>query len=426
MSTQEPPHPLDPNFQLQLPSFEGPLDLLLYLCRKHELDILDLPIAFVTERYLEYLGMMKQLNLDIASEYLVMAAELARIKSKMLLPQTEEEETDEETQDEQDPRADLIQRLLEFQKYKRASEELASRGIAGRDVFYRGVPAPEAEGPAPLAEVSIFKLLDALKRVVERAKADLSVELTAERVSIQQRMSEITEMLRDRRQCTFEALFENVSSTYDIVVTFLAILEMAKNRMLRVYQPDPKSAIQLEYRVIDEDGAEAAEPGEPDSAAPPDGAQPTGEQPAPPEPGEVQGPAPDSAQPGGTDPEQDGSGPQPDEAAGIGEATGGAEPAEATEAAGASEPAPEQAGAPGEELPYTFVGGSQSEPDAGPEFPDPSEFADPDEPGLEHGEGGALDEDGDGGTVAEDRPTAEGVEPGTPQARRGAPEGEEG
>ena len=248
----QPPEPIDPNFKIELPTFEGPLDLLLHLIGKHELDILDLPIAFVTERYLQYISLMKQLNLDVASEYLVMAAKLAHIKSKMLLP-TPPQDQEDEPEDEGDPREELIRRLLEYQKYKLAAEELGSRGVEGRDVFLRGIPAPEAEGPAPLADISLFKLLDAFQRVLDRVKSDMAFEVTAERISIQERIAQITDRLRGRRAIAFEELFDQIRTTYDIVVTFLAILEMAKMRMMRIYQTDPHAPIHLEYRVLDAD-----------------------------------------------------------------------------------------------------------------------------------------------------------------------------
>lgn len=253
MSTKEPPQPLDPNFRIELPTFEGPLDLLLHLCQKHELDILDLPIAFVTEKYLGYIDTMKRLDLDVASEYLVMAAELARIKSKMLLPPSPDEEEEEGDEEEMDPRAELIRRLLEYQKYKKVAEDLGGRGVEGRDVFLRGVPAPQAEGPAPLANVSVFKLIDSLHKILERVQGDLAFEVSAERISIQERISQITDTLRLRSSMTFEELFEGSRSTYDIVVTFLALLEMAKMRMVRLYQPDPHTAIHLESRVLDDE-----------------------------------------------------------------------------------------------------------------------------------------------------------------------------
>src|SRR5579872_6653384 len=127
---------------VELPHFEGPLDLLLHLCQKHELQILDIPIGFITEKYLEYLAVMQLMQLDIAAEYLVMAATLAHIKSKMLLPAPPPgQEDDLGEEDEMDPREALIRRLLEYQKYKLASEQLAARGVAGRDVFSRGMNA---------------------------------------------------------------------------------------------------------------------------------------------------------------------------------------------------------------------------------------------------------------------------------------------
>ena len=249
----EAPEALDPNFRIELPNFEGPLDLLLHLIRKHELDILDLPISFITDKYLEYLGLMESMNLDIASEYLVMAATLAHIKSKMLLPRPPEDQDDDEL-DELDPRAELIRRLLEYQKYKTVAADLGVRAIAGRDVFARGTPPPAAEGPAPLAEVSVFKLLDALKKIAERINATVSLEVDAERMSIQERIGDLVELLRERRRCRFDELFEDVSTSYDLVVTFLALLEMAKMRLASIYQTDHEEPIYLEYTLLDAAG----------------------------------------------------------------------------------------------------------------------------------------------------------------------------
>ncbi|MEM9192699.1 MAG: segregation/condensation protein A [Myxococcota bacterium] len=246
----QPPEPIDPNFRIELPEFDGPLDLLLHLIQKHELDILDLPVAFVTERYLEYLGMMKELNLDVAAEYLVMAATLAHIKSKMLLP-TPPADDEAEDIDEIDPREELIRRLLEYQKYKLAGENLGARGVAGRDVFTRGIPAPQAEGPAPLASTGLFKLLDAFQFVLARVAEDAAMEVTAERISIQERMTQLSEKLRERRSAEFRELFEGLVTRYDMVVTFLAILEMAKLRMIQVYQADTAAPIELQYRLLD-------------------------------------------------------------------------------------------------------------------------------------------------------------------------------
>lgn len=245
-------------FRLEVASFEGPLDLLLHLIQDHELDILDLPIAFITEKYLAYLNLMGTLQLDVVSEYLVMAATLAHIKSKMLLPAPPTDQEDENPEDQMDPREELVRRLLEYQKYKAAAEELASRGLAGRDVFTRGAPAAEAEGRSPLGNMTLFSLLDAFNRVLKRANADFSREITAERVTIQDRMTEIFDLLREKQRVTFEELFEGYVTSYDIVVTFLAMLEMAKTQMLRIFQNEPYAPIYIEHALAEGASEEAA------------------------------------------------------------------------------------------------------------------------------------------------------------------------
>jgi segregation and condensation protein A len=241
--------PADQVFRLEISSFEGPLDLLLHLIQSHELDILDLPIAFITEKYLAYLKTMQQLALDVVSEYLVMAATLAHIKSKMLLPVVPSDQDDPDDAPEEDPREALVRRLLEYQKYKAAAENLASRGMAGRDVFLRGAPAKEAKGEAPLGGMTLFHLLDAFNRVLKRANADFSREISAERITIQDRIQELLDLLAEERRITFDRLFEGYVTTYDMVVTFLAMLEMGKQRLLRVYQSEPYAPIYLESAV---------------------------------------------------------------------------------------------------------------------------------------------------------------------------------
>jgi len=248
MSEDAPP--LDARLQIDLPAFAGPLDLLLHLIQKHELEILDLPVAFVTEKYLAYLELMRELDLDVAAEYLLMAATLAHIKSKMLLPPDPNQAAEEAAQGEElDPRAELIKRLLEYQKYKHVAEDLASRAIAGRDVFARGAPIEEAQGPAPLAELGMFALLDAFSAVLQRKQLDLAREINAERITIQERMAQITERLARAERLTFDELFDDVRTVPDVVVTFLALLEMAKSKFLRIYQTDPGSPIHLESAV---------------------------------------------------------------------------------------------------------------------------------------------------------------------------------
>jgi len=246
----EEKRPLDARLQIELTAFAGPLDLLLHLVQKHELDILDLPVAFVTEKYLGYLEVMRELDLDVAAEYLLMAATLAHIKSKMLLPpDPNQAAADAEAEEELDPRAELIKRLLEYQKYKHVAADLASRSIAGRDVFGRGAPIDEAQGPAPLAELGMFALLDAFSAVLQRKQLDLAREINAERITIQERMAQITERLAASQRLTFDELFEDVRTVPDVVVTFLALLEMAKSKFVRIYQTDPGSLIHLESAV---------------------------------------------------------------------------------------------------------------------------------------------------------------------------------
>ncbi len=250
----EPTIPEGTAFRIQLPDFEGPLDLLLHLIKKHELDVLDLPIAFVTERYLEYLQLMQELDLDVASEYLLMAATLAHIKSKMLLPPSPFDEAEE--QDEQyiaDPREELIRRLLEYQKYRDAADKLGARPIEGRDVFARGMPAPEAEGPAPLASIALYKLLDAFQSILKRVSGRAALEVTAEHITIHERITQLTDLLRERRGCTFEELFEGARTRYEVVVTFLALLEMTKLSMTRIYQSDPTAPLHIQYALLDAD-----------------------------------------------------------------------------------------------------------------------------------------------------------------------------
>jgi segregation and condensation protein A len=253
----EPTIPQTSVFEIKLPMFEGPLDLLLHLIRKHELNVLDLPISFVTERYLEYLQMMQELDLDEASEYLVMAATLAHIKSKMLLPQAPTADAADEQEEAylEDPRAELIRRLLEYQKYKAAAEHLGSRPIAGRDVFPRGMPAPAAQGPSELASIDMYKLLDAFSAILKRVQGRSSLEVTAERITIHERMTQLTDLLREVGSCTFYELFETDRTRYEVVVTFLAVLEMTKLRLTRIYQSDPSSPLHVEFALLDADAA---------------------------------------------------------------------------------------------------------------------------------------------------------------------------
>jgi len=239
-------------YQITLEGFEGPLDLLLHLIQQHELDILDIPISFITQKYLEYLEMMRSLEIDVASSYLVMAAQLALIKSKMLLPQPEQ--GDEEGEEElEDPRAELVRRLLEYQKYKHAAQQLGGRAVLDRDVFERGTAEPQPPGPAPLAAVSAYKLFEAFDQVLKRAHRVADHQVLLERVSIAERMVAITELLQAKGSLRFEQLFElpddeggTSASVFDMVVTLLALLEMCRLGLAWVVQDDPLGPLRVE------------------------------------------------------------------------------------------------------------------------------------------------------------------------------------
>lgn len=245
-----------PGYRVALPVFEGPLDLLLHLIQQHEIDIFDIPIAFITQKYVEYVTLMQDINIDVASEYLVMAATLTHIKSKMLLPASPDDEEEEDDLD-LDPRAELVRRLLEYQKYKEAAEQLGDRSILGRDVFTRGAPAPSVDGPAPLAPVGLFKLLDAFQAVLKRAKQTADHQIDVDRFSISDRINELSDILRDRRRVGFEELFSKDQTRGDLIVTFLALLEMTRVRLIRLMQAGPLEPISIELAVDDDSISEA-------------------------------------------------------------------------------------------------------------------------------------------------------------------------
>jgi segregation and condensation protein A len=226
------------------PPFEGPLDLLLHLVKEHQVDLFDIPIAKITESYLATLAALRELDIDVAGEFLHMAAQLLLMKSRMLLPRTEVAEdapTDESAG--VDPRAELVRRLLEYQKYKAAAEELARHDILERDVFVRrarlATPPPTAEGPEGLADVSVFKLIEALDRALKNARPELEHEILADRLSITDAISRVAEVLKARRRASFEELLggpDRQNGKREIIAMFLAILEMAKLKLVRVFQ----------------------------------------------------------------------------------------------------------------------------------------------------------------------------------------------
>jgi len=238
----------DEAYQVSLPEFEGPLDLLLHLVKRHELDIFDIPISFITQKYLEYLDLMRQLNLDVAGEYLLMAATLAHIKSRELLPRAPEELEEEGAEEEGDPRQELIRRLLEYQKYKDAAARLGEQPALGRQVFRRGAPMEQVDpSEMPLAEVSTFALISALAEVLQRAQVKLTHDVVVDRISITDRINQIVDRLLESESLRFLDCF-NLSGSlaqikHEAIVTFLAMLEMARLKMVRILQHTPAGEI---------------------------------------------------------------------------------------------------------------------------------------------------------------------------------------
>jgi segregation and condensation protein A len=218
-------------YRVKLDIFEGPLDLLLYLIRKNEVDIYDIPIAEITRQYLDMLNLMRTLNLDIAGEFLVMAATLTHIKSRMLLPTPSSGDDEEE---EEDPRKELVNRLLEYERFKEAARLLDGHDVLERDVFTR---KPSEEGEEEELELSLFELIEALQRILKRSSQELIHEITLERMSIEEKITEILDRLRSSGgEIDFHGLFEENPTRERIIFTFLALLELMKMRLVKVFQ----------------------------------------------------------------------------------------------------------------------------------------------------------------------------------------------
>src|SRR5512145_1744898 len=225
------------------PPFEGPLDLILHLVKEHEVDLFDIPIAKITESYLATLEAMRELDIDVAGEFLHMAAQLVLMKSKLLLPRTEvAEDAPGAEETGADPRAELVRRLLEYQKYKAAGEELGGRDILDRTVFARRARAERpqaAEGPEGLADISVFKLIQALDRALANARPEHAHEVATDRLTISDAIARVADVLRLRRRATFEELLAGPDRRHDrtaVIAKFLALLEMTKLKLIRIFQ----------------------------------------------------------------------------------------------------------------------------------------------------------------------------------------------
>jgi segregation and condensation protein A len=222
-------------YKVQLEVFEGPLDLLLYLIKKDELDIYDIPIERITTQYMQYMDLMRMLDLNIAGEFIVMAATLMMIKSRMLLPPEERTELEEE---EEDPRWDLIRQLVEYKKFKDAAIHLQGLEEQQMDVFGRGSEAAKLgpESTLALHDVSIFDLISAFNDALKKVKTEELREIFAERYTVAEKIDLLVNLLKTQDRVSFQTLFRDMSSRHEIVCTFLAVLELMRLKQLVVRQ----------------------------------------------------------------------------------------------------------------------------------------------------------------------------------------------
>jgi segregation and condensation protein A len=253
-------------YRVKLESFEGPLDLLLFLIRRNELNIYDIPIALITEQYLGYLALMQEMNLDVAGEFLVMAATLIHIKSRMLLPRPDPAQEDGEP--EEDPREALIRRLLEHQRYKAAAELLHERETLRGAQFLRPdgrVADAAGDEYEPELEVDLFSLLAAFRGVLERANRRPPMVLPPDQISIEDRIDQLLARLSETEACGFEDLFSDGDGSRPFMIaTFLALLEMIRLKLIRVFQSGSFGAIRVYKRARP---ADAPHPiGDPDAS----------------------------------------------------------------------------------------------------------------------------------------------------------------
>ena len=251
--TSSQPPALNPGvagaYRVRLDLFEGPLDLLLHLIKKNEVDITNIPIAMITEQYLAYVELMRELNLDVAGEFLVMAATLMLVKSRLLLPSPEPED-----EEEPDPRADLVRRLLEYQRYREAAESLRERPLLHRDVFAREPNAEgmSAEGETPqLARVTSWELVEAFRAVLRRARPDPVHEVESDPVSLQDRVQGLLGSLSVAHSITFDSLFSETATRQYVIVTFLALLELMRLGAVEAVQEASMDTIMIVLAVDD-------------------------------------------------------------------------------------------------------------------------------------------------------------------------------
>ena len=227
-----------------LETFEGPLDLLLYLIRRQNMDILDIDVSEITRQYMDYISAVEAMRFELAAEYLVMAATLAEIKSRMLLPRQEAED-DEEV----DPRAELIRRLQQYERYKQAAEDIDDLPRMDRDTFYGSAALPQLPSSQPYPDVAMRELLLAMQGVLQRADLFTSHHVEKEKLSTRERMSQILSLLQGDRYLTFESLFSPEEGRLGVVVSFLATLELVKESLIEIVQADVFAPIHIRARA---------------------------------------------------------------------------------------------------------------------------------------------------------------------------------
>lgn len=229
------------DYEVKLEIFEGPLDLLLHLIHKNEVDIFDIPIATITDQYLEYLDMMKSLNINVAGDFLLMASTLTHIKSKMLLPEVKEDE-------EEDLFVEITQPLLEYMRFKEVAGELSDRELLERDVFARKIPPyfkDQIKDEDPQLDVNLFQLMDAFKRIVDQRLPGVQLRVQLEKWSVKDKTELIMAHLKQRGSIFFHEIFNNDRIISEFIVTFLALLELVHIGLVKIFQPTHESDIRL-------------------------------------------------------------------------------------------------------------------------------------------------------------------------------------
>ena len=229
--------------QVFLDAFEGPLDLLLYLIRKKNLDVLDIPIADITQQYVDYIDLMQELELELAGEYLLMAAMLAELKSRLLLP------IFEETEDEEDPRAELVRRLLEYERYRRVSEDINELDRVERDIYPSSVETGLFEQPLILPDIELKELVFSFQEVLKKAEMFSTLHFTKEPLSVKERMIMILEKIENEDFVKFEELFNLEEQKIGLVVTFLAVLELMRELLIEIVQAEEFGTIHVKTLI---------------------------------------------------------------------------------------------------------------------------------------------------------------------------------